>query len=90
MSDAHRPPEDRPADSPDERGLRTAIVATARAMGAAGINRGRAGNVSARLARAGCDGFLVTPTGYEVLTLSAGSPPPPAFVEGAPSEPATA
>jgi len=23
---------------------------------------------------------LVTPTGYEVLTLSAGSPPPPAFV----------
>ena len=25
---------------------------------------------------------LVTPTGYEVLTLSAGSPPPPAFVDG--------
>jgi methionyl aminopeptidase len=25
---------------------------------------------------------LVTPTGYEVLTLSAGSPPPPAFVRG--------
>ena len=25
---------------------------------------------------------LVTPTGYEVLTLSAGSPPPPAFVNG--------
>jgi methionyl aminopeptidase len=31
---------------------------------------------------------LVTPTGYEVLTVSAGSPPPPAFVEA--SEPATA
>ena len=26
--------------------------------------------------------ILVTPTGYEVLTLSAGSPPPPAFVSG--------
>jgi len=26
---------------------------------------------------------LVTPTGYEVLTLSAGSPPPPAFVQPA-------
>jgi methionyl aminopeptidase len=25
----------------------------------------------------------VTETGYEVLTLSAGSPPPPAFVTGA-------
>ena len=27
---------------------------------------------------------LVTPVGYEVLTLSAGSPPPPAFVKGVP------
>jgi methionyl aminopeptidase len=27
---------------------------------------------------------LVTPTGYEVLTLSAGSPPIPAFVRGMP------
>ena len=26
--------------------------------------------------------ILVTETGYEVLTLSAGSPPPPAFVKG--------
>jgi len=25
---------------------------------------------------------LVTDTGYEVMTLSAGSPPPPAFVAG--------
>jgi hypothetical protein len=25
---------------------------------------------------------LVTDTGYEVLTLSAASPPPPAFVQG--------
>ncbi|MCZ8253881.1 MAG: type I methionyl aminopeptidase [Hylemonella sp.] len=28
---------------------------------------------------------LVTPTGYEVLTLSAGSPPPPAFVKAEPA-----
>ncbi|MDO5289746.1 MAG: type I methionyl aminopeptidase [Pseudomonadota bacterium] len=28
---------------------------------------------------------LVTPTGYEVLTLSAGSPPPPAFIQAAAS-----
>jgi methionyl aminopeptidase len=26
---------------------------------------------------------LVTKDGYEVLTLSAGSPPPPAFISGA-------
>ena len=32
---------------------------------------------------------LVTPTGYEVLTLSAGSPPPPAFVAQAAPSPAT-
>ena len=32
---------------------------------------------------------LVTPTGYEVLTLSAGSPPPPAFVRQAASSAAT-
>jgi methionyl aminopeptidase len=33
---------------------------------------------------------LVTETGYEVLTLSAGSPPPPAFVTAAASQPARA
>lgn len=39
--------------------LGTEVLATARAMNAAGINRGAAGNVSAR-----CEGgFLVTPTG---------------------------
>ena len=48
----------------DERALRAGIVATARAMNAAGVNRGRAGNVSARLSRAGFDGFLITPTGF--------------------------
>ena len=46
--------------------LRTAIVATARAMNAAGINRGKSGNVSARTGA----GFLITPTGipYDATT----------------------
>ncbi|MDO8958837.1 MAG: class II aldolase/adducin family protein [Rhodocyclaceae bacterium] len=39
--------------------LAAAVLATARAMNAAGINRGAAGNVSARCA----DGFIITPTG---------------------------
>jgi len=48
-----------------EPALREAIVAAARAMNAMGINRGTAGNVSARVA----GGFLVTPSGmrYEDL-----------------------
>lgn len=47
----------------DERALREAVIATALAMNAAGINRGKSGNVSVRLRRDGFDGFLVTPTG---------------------------
>jgi len=39
--------------------LKVKVLATARAMNAAGINRGSAGNVSVRHA----DGFLITPTG---------------------------
>ncbi len=39
--------------------LRRAVLDTARAMNASGINRGAAGNVSARCH----DGFLITPTG---------------------------
>ena len=52
---------------PAEAALREAIVATALAMNAAGINRGKAGNVSARLAG---DGFLVTPSAlrYDRMT----------------------
>ncbi|MDA8256873.1 MAG: class II aldolase/adducin family protein [Betaproteobacteria bacterium] len=45
-------------------GLAEKVLATARAMNASGINRGSAGNVSAR-----CDGgFVITPTGmaYDV------------------------
>ena len=56
----------------DERTLRDAIIATALAMNAADINRGKAGNVSARLVRAGFDGFLVTPTGLPYAQLVAG------------------
>jgi len=47
----------------DDAGLREAVVATARAMNALGINRGKSGNVSARLRTEEFDGFLVTPTG---------------------------
>ena len=52
-----------------ERRLREAVVDTARGMNAAGINRAKAGNVSARWQTNGFDGFLVTPTGvpYERL-----------------------
>jgi len=50
----------------DAAALREAIVATARAMNASGINRGTAGNVSARIH----DGFLITPSGvpYDITS----------------------
>jgi L-fuculose-phosphate aldolase len=53
-----------------EHDLRIAIIATARAMNAAGINRGMSGNVSARVRTGAQDGFLITPTGmpYETTT----------------------
>ncbi len=49
--------------------LRTQLIATARAMRPAGLNRGTAGNVSVRIADATGDGFLITPTGmpYDCL-----------------------
>ena len=47
--------------------LATKVLATARAMNASGINRGSAGNVSAR-----CEGgFLITPTGMAYEACSA-------------------
>ncbi|MDP2826375.1 MAG: class II aldolase/adducin family protein [Sulfuritalea sp.] len=48
--------------------LAAKVLATARAMNASGINRGSAGNVSARCA----DGFIITPTGmaYENCTAA--------------------
>jgi L-fuculose-phosphate aldolase len=47
----------------DDRALREAVIATALGMNAAGINRGKSGNVSARWRDNSIDGFLVTPTG---------------------------
>lgn len=45
--------------------LREALVATACALGAHGLNQGAAGNVSARCA----EGFLVTPTGLAAAAM---------------------
>ncbi|MBS1160127.1 MAG: class aldolase/adducin family protein [Proteobacteria bacterium] len=47
--------------------LRTHLIATARAMEPAGLNRGTAGNVSVRSG----NGFLITPTGMPYATLIA-------------------
>ncbi len=47
--------------------LREHLIATARAMQAAGLNRGTAGNVSVRCG----DGFLITPTGMPCDVLTA-------------------
>jgi L-fuculose-phosphate aldolase len=47
--------------------LAAQVLATARAMNACGINRGSAGNVSARCA----GGFLITPTGMAYDTCTA-------------------
>jgi L-fuculose-phosphate aldolase len=46
-----------------DHATREAVIATALAMGVAGINRGKSGNVSVRLRGEGFDGFLVTPSG---------------------------
>ena len=54
-----------------EQALRAQIVATAREMNALGINRGKSGNVSARLAHDGFDGYLVTPTGLPYAEMGA-------------------
>jgi L-fuculose-phosphate aldolase len=55
-----------PEDSPE---LRRAMIATASAMNAAGINVNKAGNVSVRCTRGSRAGHLLTPTGipYERL-----------------------
>ena len=54
-----------------EPALRTSIIATALAMNAAGINRGKSGNVSARLQTESLDGFLITPTGLPYAQIAA-------------------
>lgn len=53
-----------------ERLLRERVIATALGMNAAGINRAKAGNVSARWRAGGFDGFLITPTGVAYDRLS--------------------
>jgi len=55
-----------------ENELRKAVIATALAMNAAGINRGKSGNVSARWRDAAFDGFLITPTGLPYADTAAG------------------
>jgi L-fuculose-phosphate aldolase len=55
----------------DGRALREAVIATARAMNAAGINVNKAGNVSARCERGARTGFLLTPTGLPYERLEA-------------------
>lgn len=57
------------ADSP---ALRCALLDTARAMQAQGLNRGTAGNVSVRYAADDDTGFLITPTGVDNQSATAG------------------
>jgi len=52
----------------DEQALRQEVIATAIAMNARGINRGKSGNVSARTA----SGFLVTPTALAYESMGPG------------------
>ena len=55
--------------------LRADLIATARALRAAGLNKGTAGNVSVR----DSDGFLITPTGLAYDTLTPDDIPGMAF-----------
>lgn len=58
------------SERPDDSiALREAVIATARAMNASGINVNKSGNVSVRCRRGSRPGFLLTPTGvpYERL-----------------------
>jgi L-fuculose-phosphate aldolase len=55
----------------DSRELREAVIATARAMNARGINVNKSGNVSVRCARGTRAGFLLTPTGVPYDRLEA-------------------
>ncbi|HEU0204574.1 MAG TPA: class II aldolase/adducin family protein [Burkholderiaceae bacterium] len=55
----------------DSNALRHEVIATARAMNAAGINVNRSGNVSARCMRGARPGFVITPSGAAYDTLTA-------------------
>ncbi|HET7097215.1 MAG TPA: class II aldolase/adducin family protein [Casimicrobiaceae bacterium] len=54
----------------NERGLRAAVIATAREMNALGINRGNSGNVSARWRKGKFDGYLITPSGMPYASIT--------------------
>jgi L-fuculose-phosphate aldolase len=56
--------------TPGERAARQAVVDAARAMNATGLNRGSAGNVSARMDVLAQPAFLVTPTGLAYDEMS--------------------
>lgn len=58
-------------DAEDSRALREALIDTARAMNAAGINVNKSGNVSVRCRRGAAAGFLITPTGIPYAQLAA-------------------
>jgi L-fuculose-phosphate aldolase len=57
------------ASAEDGPALRAAVIETARAMNAAGINVNKSGNVSARCTRGAQQGFIVTPTGVPYRDL---------------------
>jgi L-fuculose-phosphate aldolase len=62
-SGAKEAARDRAGALPEDSGaLRNAVIATARAMNASGINVNKSGNVSARCVRGARTGFLLTPT----------------------------
>ena len=54
----------------DSRTLREAVIDTARAMNATGINVNKSGNVSVRCRRGSKAGFLITPTGIPYAQLT--------------------
>jgi L-fuculose-phosphate aldolase len=54
----------------DSRELREAVIATALAMNAAGINVNKSGNVSARCVRGAVAGLVITPTGLPYARLA--------------------
>lgn len=52
-----------------EQAARAALVDAARALAPAGLNAGRAGNLSLRWHRGGRDGFLLTPSATDYTTM---------------------
>ena len=63
-----KPPPARIED--DCPALRTALIAHARRMAPAQLNRGSAGNLSVRARHAGQSGYLITPTGMAYADLA--------------------